>query len=190
MGKMFTPATPPPLTQWAFTSKFEGVIPHLYLDKRRNVTCGVGFLVSTIAELDRYPWRPSVATARGDWHELQKASVLAAQAPGYYRRICCARLGAEDMRQLFEAKVATFRSAIAEHWRLYQQPEAVQIALVDMAFQVGARGLHKTKWPNLHAAVLAGRWEEAAKESFRPDAQRARNARTAELFLSAALSLH
>ena len=180
-----TPTPPVQLTQWAFTSKHEGVVPHLYIDTRRNVTCGVGFLVANVEQLERYPWHPSVATARGDWAELMKPGVLAGQLPAYYRRICCARLGAEDMRRIFDAKAEVFRGQIAEHWRLHTLPEPVQIALVDMAFQLGPRGLKG--YAKLHAAVRAGRWELAAKESYRPDAQRTRNARTAELFLNAAL---
>lgn len=185
MAKVYAPPAPKPLTQWDFTAGFEGVIPHLYLDTRGNVTCGVGFLVRRITDLDKYPWHPSVATARGDWHELQKPSVLAAQSAAYYRRICCARLTEPDMRRIFDEKAERFRAEIAAHWRLHTLPLRIQIALVDMSFQLGAKGLRDYR--KLHAAVFSGRWEDAARESYRPDAQRARNARTAEAFLSAAL---
>lgn len=178
------PPPKPPLTQWAFTSPHEGVIPHLYLDKRRNVTCGVGFLVREVHELDQYPWMPSVATARGDWAELIRPGVLAGQLPGYYRRICCARLSTESMRAVFEDKVELFRRDIRAHWALEQQHPLVQIALVDMAFQLGAAGLKRFR--KLHAAVMSRDYRAAASESYRRDAQARRNLATAALFAAAA----
>lgn len=180
------PPPKPKLTQWTLTSVHEGVVPHLYLDERRNVTCGVGFLVATVDALGEYPWHPGVASARGDWAELHKPEVLAAQGPGYYRRICCARLSPDGMRAVFEDRVATFRSGLDAHWRLRSQPEDVQLALVDMAYQLGVAGLRR--WVQLHAAVMARDWPTAARESYRRDASATRNANTAKLFLAAALT--
>lgn len=184
MVSLIAPPPKPPLTQWAFTSPHEGVIPHLYLDTRRNVTCGVGFLVRSISDLDVYAWHPSVAIARTDWAELTRPGVLAGQLPGYYKRICCARLTTENMRAAFDKIVEGFRADIREHWKLDELPHLVQIALVDMAYQLGPTGLKRFR--NLHAAVMRGDWRAAAIECHRRDAQARRNLATAALFATVA----
>ena len=181
------PPPKPPLTQWALTSVHEGVVPHLYLDTRGNVTCGVGFLVRTVSALAAYPWHPSVATARGDWAELHRPDVLSGRMPDYYRKICCARLTTEGMRAVFEDRVLAFRAALETHWQLSRQPEDVQLALVDMAYQLGAVGLRR--FVKLHAAVMARDYRTAMYESYRRDASPTRNANTAKLFEAAALAV-
>src|ERR1044072_4910652 len=106
------PPPKPQMTQWAFTAPFEGIVPHLYLDTRGHVTCGVGFLVPDIAALERYPWRPSSATARADWAEVTR--MQPGLTPIHYRRVTCARLGEPDMRVLFTQKMGEFRRQISE----------------------------------------------------------------------------
>lgn len=162
--------------QWDFTAPFEGIVPHLYLDTRGNVTCGVGFLIADDAALRRFPWSPSTQSAVADYRLVLEA------APGrparWYAQFCVARLSEAAMRQAFNNRVVWFRRALAD-WHLERQPEAVQIALIDMAYNLGVAGL--TRFKRLRAAVDAQDWDSAALESSRLGVQSARNIATARL---------
>lgn len=177
-----------PTDQWSFTAPFEGVVPHLYKDSRGNVTCGVGFLVTDEQSLGRYPWSPNTQAATADYR-LVKAEPFERkgtdgktrpQPAVHYMQLCKARLSELGMRAVFAVKVAEMQRAIAQDWKLAQCPEAARIALIDMAFNLGPRGLNE--FAKLHRAVINGDWETAAKECARGGVQPARNEATAFLF--------
>lgn len=167
--------------QWAFTAPFEGIVPHLYLDTRGNPTCGVGFLVTGNVELSRMPWSPDVQAAQAD---LQ---LVLEEPPGLpahrYARLCKARLSELAMRTIFDRKVAEMRRAMTREWHLSTLPESVQLALVDMAYNMGAYAL--SKFAKLRAACVARDWRAAAAECSRKGVQDARNDATRGLFLAA-----
>lgn len=171
--------------QWSFTSPFEGVIPHLYLDTRGNVTCGVGFLVRTRSDVARFEWRPDTATAESDFDAVSKAAK--GYVASHYEAMCRASLTESTMRAHFDTHVMSVRldSGMAM-WTLDALPDAAQLALVDMAFNLGVAGLAKFK--KLHAAVMARDWLTAAAESSRRGVQASRNTATAEAFRSCAQS--
>lgn len=169
------------MDQWSFTAPHEGIVPHLYLDTRGNVTCGVGFLVTSEAELVRLPWRPNAQEAIADYRAVKIAKPgLVASA---YRMLCKARLSDADMRRLFDIHVQEFRKRMDPAWKLANWPVPVQIALVDMAFNLGVGGL--AKYRRLHVAVFARQWDVAAAECSRRGIGAARNEATRQLFLSA-----
>lgn len=64
-------------------------------------------------------------------------------------------------------------------------PANVQIALVDMVYNLGAGGL-RNNWPNLNRSIRAQDWAAAAGHSNRPQLSAERNAHTRGLFESAA----
>lgn len=167
--------------QWDFTAPFEGIVPHLYLDTRGNVTCGVGFLVSDEATLVRLPWWPSIPDAIADYHHVCTAEK--GHAASFYKPMCKARLTEFDMRRLFDLHVTAFRKQMDPTWRLRQWPECVQIALVDMAFNLGVGGL--AKFHKLQVAVFARQWAAASAECHRNGIGDARNEATKQLFLQA-----
>lgn len=169
------------MNQWSFTAPHEGIVTHLYLDTRGNPTCGVGFLVPDEATLVRLPWRPNVGAAIADYHNVKEAGP--GHVASYYKRFCKARLDELDMQRLFDAHVHAFRKQIDPVWKLAQWPEPVQIALVDMAFNLGAGGLNKYR--KLQSAVFARQWALAADECSRGGIGAARNEATRQLFLSA-----
>jgi GH24 family phage-related lysozyme (muramidase) len=171
--------------QWSFTAVHEGVVPHLYLDTRGNPTCGVGFLVPDEATLVRLPWRPNVQAAITDYHNVRAAAP--GHAASFYRQFCACRLTEPDMRRLFDEHVKVFRKALEPAWHLASCPEPVQVALVDMAFNLGVGGL--AKYRKLQAAVFAKQWVAAASECSRGGIGAARNEATRQLFLSAQTAL-
>jgi GH24 family phage-related lysozyme (muramidase) len=169
------------LDQWAFTSKFEGIVPHLYKDTRGFTTCGVGFLVKDIDALKKFNWWPNLQEAQADFLLLQEQP--AGKLPMFYRKICHARLNEDAMRQFFQNEVIQFRKALQRDWNLSRLPASVQIALTDMAFNLGVDGL--SKYRKLRAACQARDWATAAEECHRNGPSEARNRETAELFLEA-----
>jgi GH24 family phage-related lysozyme (muramidase) len=183
------------MDQWSFTAPFEGKIPHIYKDHRGFLTVGVGFLLPDIASLKNYAWTPNLSEAQADF--LTVKDLFGVHTAEYYRKFTRARMSEDLMRETFDRKVLEFRKQIQGRWNLNNQPAPVQIALVDMAFQLGAGRLaytdgagvrHKATglagYGNLFTAVMARDWTTAAKESFRKDAQPARNEATKALFLS------
>lgn len=64
-------------------------------------------------------------------------------------------------------------------------PHSVQMALFDLVFNLGARGLTH-KFPLLNASIRTGDWRRAAQQSYRPQLSVARNQYVMQLFLSAA----
>lgn len=74
------------------------------------------------------------------------------------------------------SKQRTLQHEIPDYWSL---PRPAQLALLDIAFECGSLA----DFPKLRAAVAAGDWSAAAKESFRPQAGAERNENTAKRFL-------
>jgi GH24 family phage-related lysozyme (muramidase) len=169
------------LDQWAFTSRWEGVVPHMYLDTAGIVTCGVGFALRDETAVALLPWTPDVLTAIDDFRILSvKPSGLPA---ALYKRHCRAELSGAAIREVFELKIADVRRRLEAHWQLSMQPVPVQLALVDMAYNLGVAGL--TKFERLHDAVQSRDWITAANECSRRGIQAPRNEATIELFLVA-----
>ena len=169
------------MDQWSFTAPHEGIVPHLYLDTRGNPTCGVGFLVPDEKALVKLPWQPNVQAALADYWAVKRAQP--GRVASAYRPLCKARLTEADMRALFDEHVRSFRKQMDPTWKLALHPEPVQIALTDMAFNLGVGGLNKYR--KLHTAVFAQQWRVAAAECSRRGIGQARNDATRALFLSA-----
>lgn len=166
------------MTQWDFTSQWEGVVPFLYLDSLGNVTCGVGFLVPDRTTLERMPWKPSVADALADYSLVKAAQV--GHLASWYASLVRARLSEQDMRRMFDERVADLQKLLQREWELSTLPEPARIALTDMAYNLGVGGL--AKYVRLRAAVRAGDWQGAMAECHRAGVQPERNAATTCLF--------
>lgn len=171
------------MSQWDFTAPFEGVVPHLYLDTRGNPTCGVGFMIASEAELVRLPWWPNAQEAIADFRLLKTVTGDLNHPASSYQRLVRARLREDGMRAVFDAKIAALRKALEPGWQLSHWPESVQIALMDMGYNLGVVGL--AKFRRLHLACFARNWRIAADECHRGVVQTARNEATRGLFLSA-----
>lgn len=169
------------MDQWSFTAPHEGIVPHLYLDTRGNVTCGVGFLVPDEKALVRLPWSPDVQAAQADYWAVKRATP--GRVASAYKPLCKARLTEVDMRALFDEHVEVFRKRMDPAWKLAHWPEPVRIALTDMAFNLGVSGLNKYR--RLQVAVFARQWHIAAEECSRRGVSQARNDATRNMFLSA-----
>lgn len=156
----------------------------MYLDGFGNVTCGVGHLLACPDDALKLPWVGADAAA--DWARVKASEP--GHSPIYYERLTTCRLTEETMDNVLDADIAIASSDLLSvlpetaGW-----PSCVRQALLDMAFNLGAHRLVKPApkgWPKMLAAMRAGKWDEAAKESHRRGIQDSRNEYVASLIFS------
>lgn len=170
---------------------YEGNVEHMYLDTKGLVTVGIGNLLpsESAARALGFVSRTTKAKATPDEISADFKSV-AKQKVGLrsraYREFTKLDLPGLAIDELFRNRVNEFRSQLKKSYPKFEEyPNAVQLATLDMAFNLGVGGL-KTKWPRLNAAIDAEDWAAAAENCVRPDAQPVRNAGTVALFEEAA----
>ncbi len=167
----------------------EGVVPHLYLDTLGLVTCGVGHMIPGQVAMAGIPIvhpRGTEATLIDKIAEWQRAKLLEpARLPEYYTANTRLRMTPEAITALQDSDVASFQQAPRSLLPGFDEfPEPAQEALLDMAFQLGAKGLIE-KFPHLATAVKASDWQTCAAECHRAGIQEWRNVATADLFRQA-----
>lgn len=188
---MAAPSASDPL---AFISYFEGgVIPWLYIDSRWQITTGIGFLVPDVESLKHFQWLPSLPSAIGDYKALldmrPSAELMAKldqpRAASSFRNLTHARLRAETVAPEFAVRLQLFESALRSNgWKLEQHPQEVRTVLLDLAYNLGVRGLNR--FVKLKAALLARDYATAAAECLRKDVQLERNEACARTLLAQA----
>ncbi len=172
---------------YQFIVRFEGSVPHMYLDTNGYVTVGVGGLVPTEAAARRLFMRDraSHAAATPD-EQAEEWNMVGGMKRGLkasaYLRVCNLEMAPAEIKRLFNARVMEFQQQLRAVYLNYDScPAPCRLALLDMAFNLGCGALNR-KWPSLRSAVLTMNWLEAAKQSFRPQSSTARNVAVAELF--------
>lgn len=158
----------------------EGMIPYIYLDSRGNPTCGVGMLLTTASDVDRFRWTDQTQ-ARQDYKNALALVAAGSYGPAWpasrYAKLMRARM--LDSREGLADQLATIEGCLVRQWYGYNiLPPGVQEAMVDMAFNLGVNGLVKG-YPKMIAHLGIGQYAQAAKESHRKGISDARNARTA-----------
>ena len=168
----------------------EGVVPHLYLDTRGLVTCGVGHMIPSpeamagieMVRIDGTPATPEGKIA--EWHLVK--GLKPAMLPHYYEERTTLRMTLAVIDELQDADVAGFQAALTRQLTGFiESPEPAREALLDMAFQLGAGGL-MSKFPHLALAAKAQDWQACAEQCHRAGIQEWRNTATADLFRRAA----
>jgi GH24 family phage-related lysozyme (muramidase) len=170
---------------------YEGNVSHLYLDTAGKVTVGIGNLLPTAAAakvlgfVHRITNAPAtVAEIQTDFDSVSKQA--GARPAAYYRRFTSLDLPPLDIDKLFAVRVAEFQSQLLTSYPRWDgYPPSAQLALLDMAFNLGTFAL-KNRWPNLNRAIDAQDWAQAANHCIRPQSHAARNDATVALFRKAA----
>ncbi|MGE5487577.1 MAG: glycoside hydrolase family protein [bacterium] len=166
----------------ADTERDEGRVPHLYLCTGGYVTVGVGHQVASLDETLALPLVPREAIA-ADYEAVRKAPK--GYVASWYGRITRARMSDADIDALLAADIQRFLVSLRPHLPIFDEmPPPAQRAVFNMAFNLGLEGF--AKYRRLRAALEARDWERAAAECHRRGISAERNARTAELFRSAA----
>jgi GH24 family phage-related lysozyme (muramidase) len=186
---------------------WEGEFPYMYLDSVNNVTVGIGCLLRSVAEAQalKFVYRHDQArekdgqqvvvarqgdAASGEEIAADFKSVRAESGQGWrasaFEKVTRLDLPTAEIDRIFFDRVATFEKQIKGHLPDYDRyPAPAQLALLDMAFNLGTNGL-MTKFPKLIQAAKDRKWAIAAAQCHRASVSAERNRRTAELFSEAA----
>lgn len=172
------------MDQFSFTAPFEGTEPKMYKDSRGFVTVGVGFKLSSTFEAQSLPFEPPHEVAP-DYAQCK--SMAPGHIPAYYAPHMRAVLPQKAMRAIFDRRMAEFAAVLRGKWPRFDSfPEPARVALLDMAYNVGAGALTSPKkWPHLIMAVGQQAWDIAAEECGRPEVDAKRNLGTRGLFMAA-----
>jgi GH24 family phage-related lysozyme (muramidase) len=162
--------------------EFEGEIPWMYLDSRGNVTCGIGFLVSTIADaVDFYDGVSSVEDIRDDF--LRVRNMTPNMKPSYYHEDSSPMISRQTMDTILKNKLYDCSKELQSIFLDFDNfPDAAKAAILDMIYNLGKPKFLVFK--KLIQAVKSANWSTAAQECHRIGIPDSRNNWTASRFLS------
>lgn len=176
--------------------RYEGNVPHMYLDSLGHVTIGVGHLVRNL----RNALKLNLVVAGGeragaiatkeqltaDYENVKK------QPPGQlaykYKKYTKLIMKVVEVNRLTNKHIKSFYSELKRLFPEFDDyPTEARLALLDIIFNLGMTKLRK-EWPKLNKAVKIKDWTEAAAESNRPELGDLRNSYVRELFEATAKS--
>jgi len=174
------------------TRRFEGVVPHMYLDTEGNVTVGVGHLLSnaaaaiSLAFVDKVSESPVDADQKSNgW---QTVSVLPkGHTAAWYADKTSIKLLDDVISDVLSGDLAARENQLRHHFAGYDAyPATAQAGLVDMVFNLGMSKLI-SGFPTFVGAVKNKDWATAAAQCHRlPPVSETRNREVKRLFLDAA----
>lgn len=178
----------PDLIQW------EGCVPWLYCDVRGYVTIGIGNLVKTANDAAKLPLvhANSLVEATGmekfqAWIKVSNSyNHIRPAGAKFYASCSDLRLTQEEITKLvarrLERDFLPGIKLVCPNFHTF--PEAVQKALVDIAYNCGVGGFHDFR--NLIQACNSGDFKRASRACHRKTSRESRNNWTRDLLLSAA----
>lgn len=160
----------------AFTERFEGRIPWLYLDAHKPdpiATVGLGCALLTVHMSSGLPWLYPDGTPAGegdiiaDWQRV--TAIPGGLVAWHYRSAEGLHLDDSTIDALALTRLDADVVALTSRWPEFASfPAPAQQALASMAYAlgVGARppGLLSPEWPRLQASVDAQNWLQSAFE--------------------------
>ena len=181
----------------------EGYSPHMYLDTKSVVTIGYGTALIAVNEVNPIQLfvtkTGKVATATAKVAEWKRVQGISRQYTPQNRTAKSFASGAvlhiarqEAIRQ-FNKDLDDFSRSLRRHYLGFDRfPEDAQVALLDMAYNLGPDFPKTGTWPKFNAAVRRPEnkggpdWRAAAAQSRRSDISAERNEEVKSLFLRAA----
>ena len=166
------------------TEKYEGRVPHLYLDTRGLVTVGIGHLIpnkASMAFVDMYKKGANNTLVLASLEEKQaEYDTIKKQPHGFsrnansYKAHATLAMKNHDIVAQKEKHILTFYGELAKHYTTTNgfaknfdaMPHSVQKALFDMVFNLGITKL-RTQYVNMNNAIKKENWVAAAAESKR-----------------------
>ena len=166
---------------------FEGNYSTMYLDTKGNVTCGVGFLLSSALMAQAFPWYiPGLVTPAtadevvAEWNRVK--AMQAGQLPHFYAIETALQLRQDDIDAHLTNELDTLDNGLANGIAGFEGlPDAWKMALADMSWNLGLHGL-LDGYPKLLAAIQVSDGFTAAAESRRNGIGDTRNQWTANQF--------
>lgn len=150
----------------------EGHINWPYLDIKGLVTVGYGFLIDPFSLATSLHWTTDDGKELSDdevwrqWRRVKERRELAHRGAYAAKAVSSLRLTDDELRRVFGARVELNEQYLAAHiFPAYgSYPADVQLAIMSMAWAMGAGGFHH--FPKFCAAVKTLDWSVAAKECF------------------------
>ena len=179
----------------SFVENNEGTVPHLYGDRRGNVTVGIGHLVPSLGAAQAIAFVNKHTGLPGTPDEIAKdfefARTLGSDLASDYEDPTILRLAPGEVGRMFDDDFIVHAALAESFFSLDFLPHPVQIALFDLAFQVGGprtrptgqkTGLQVAAYKNLHPALGRRDWNRAGREMDvnRPPTTARNNARFAK----------
>ena len=164
--------------------RFEGNCSHFYLDGEGIVTIGIGCVVFEPSILPMLRRSDNVPAGIVELTEEYRAvkGMENGHRVDYYGNVCKLYLPDVEIEKLFNQRLSTFISGIEDSvTTLEDYPEPAALALIDMAFNLGMKGLTH-KFPKFMTAFMAKDWAICARECFRVGIQPDRNDWTRRTF--------
>ncbi|MCH8112300.1 MAG: hypothetical protein IH905_10180 [Proteobacteria bacterium] len=159
---------------FSFTFGNEGRVEHMYSDSVGIVTVGIGHAIFQPQGAHRLPFARKDTSAPATRQEIDKdynAVVgITNHVASFFDSLTELELSQADIDSLVQADFNTHIQIADAFFSLDQLPQPVQIALFDLAFQVGratgrGKGLLKgTTYPNLQDALRRRDWVRAGAE--------------------------
>ena len=180
-------------------AQHEDFVPHMYLDSQSYVTVGFGRMMRNAAataaialiKVDVRPNRPATAAEKAaEWRTMQALSPAGTRinfAARHYARYRTMELTRAEGTRLLEDSLGDAIAILRANYPGFADfPEDAQVAMIDMAYNLGNR-IHTVFVSFTRAINQRGGpdWREAAAQSNRPQLSAARNLEIRNLFLSA-----
>jgi GH24 family phage-related lysozyme (muramidase) len=186
----------------AFSVRFEGEVPFMYLDIKGLVTIGVGNLIDSVAQAQQLPFffkdepgrRASPGEIAEDWQRVKGRQDLRSQGGMVFRNVAQLRISQETINQLVvrtaSSYEATLKASTPEFAKFDYWPADAQLGLLSMAWAMGPGFATGGRWPLFRAACKSQDWDQAARQSRMNDTNnpglRPRNTANFILFTNAA----
>lgn len=173
--------------------RFEGAIPHLYLDTVGAVTVGVGRMLPSAAATAKLIFIRNVDSKLAS--ELEKkdeweliSSKEKGKSAGWYKQFTSLHLSESAIDTLLTEDMTRVQSRLQANFPDFDRfPSSAQEGLLDMVFNLGESGL-MNKFPKFVDAVKKQDWKTASSECKRSGIPQSRNEEVKKLFEDAATS--
>lgn len=167
--------------------RYEGKVPHMYLDSRGFVTVGVGHLLSEAEDAVKLPFQTiegqsaSNDAIMAEFYKVQQQE--GNRIARYYKQFTQLVLSNDAMNALTDKHIDSFYGELKVIYEDFDSfPSDVKLALFDLIFNLGMTALRK-RWPKMNACIAAKDWEGAAENCRRRGIADARNEYVKSLFL-------
>jgi GH24 family phage-related lysozyme (muramidase) len=170
-------------------TKWEGSIPHMYVDTNGYVTVGIGFMIPSASAAKAYGFvkradgkKASDKEKEEEWKKVKK--LTKGKKASAYEKDTTLDLPDSDIKKLLLEKIKEFESGIKGIYSDYDKyPDELKLALMDIAFNTGVEGLRK--FAKMKKAIDEKRWTDAATESKRSKGRAERNKYVYDLIIAA-----